>query len=77
MSVKYLEILSDRKTVEINHKSEGYMFCMRGHSVASDQGETIYSCSSKMDFTCDNISFKVCLSNILTLVQSFCFLGEF
>ncbi|VDI24448.1 Hypothetical predicted protein [Mytilus galloprovincialis] len=58
VSVKYLEILSDRKTVEINHKSEGYMFCMRGHSVASDQGETIYSCSSKMDFTCDNISFK-------------------
>ncbi|XP_063435215.1 uncharacterized protein LOC134716264 [Mytilus trossulus] len=56
VSVKYLEILSDRKTVEIYHRSEGYMFCMRGQSVASDQGETIYRCSSKLDFSCDNIS---------------------
>ncbi|XP_076105329.1 uncharacterized protein LOC143073576 [Mytilus galloprovincialis] len=58
VSVKYVEILSDRKTVEIYHRSEGYMFCMRGQSVASDEGEIIYSCSSKLDFTCDNISLK-------------------
>lgn len=58
VSVKYLEILSDRKTIEIYHRTEGYLFCIRGHSVAGDERETIYRCSSKMDFTCDNISVK-------------------
>lgn len=57
--IKRFTILSDTRTLEVFHKTDGYLFCVRGSIAQTYDEEKLFKCSSKLDFLSSEVYLKV------------------